>query len=69
MQKQTKEEILKIAQEKGWDEALVIVMGGDPCESQKNAVKTACKNCDPLNPDDTCSDALDDLADCMTENY
>ncbi len=69
-----KSELLKIVQDKGWDgmlESMPCEIGkaGDPCESQKNAVKIACRNSDPLNLDKTCSDALDDLSDCMDEHY
>lgn len=69
-----KDDLQKMIKNKGLDGALEALPCSvdkhpDPCHSQKNAVKIACKNVDPLNPDDTCSDALDALAECMTENY
>ena len=70
MTKHTKSALLKIANEKGWDGMLdVVIRDADPCSSYKVAVKTACKNCDPLEPTTECEDALDDLSECMTENY
>jgi hypothetical protein len=70
MPKVTKHDLLAIARAKGWDAMFDdVVLGSDPCESYRNAVKAACRKCDPLHPDTACDDALDALAECMTKKY
>ncbi len=70
----TKEDLLKLASEQGWEQMVESLpcpadKAGDPCESPKNAVKVACKDVDPLNPGTACEKALDALSDCMDANY
>ena len=69
MKKYSADELLKIAREKGWDEVVELSKGSDPCESQHNAVKVACKNVDPLHPGTACEKALKALAKCMDAHY
>jgi len=58
----TKDEVLFIIKE-------LSVRSGDKCESQKNAVKVACKN-DSMPPySSACDMALDALSECMDEHY
>ena len=59
----TADEVLFIIKE------LVSARSGDECESQKNAVKVACKN-DSMPPySSACDMALDALSKCMDEHY
>ena len=69
MKKYSADELLQIAREKGWDEVFNLARGGDPCESQQNAVKIACKGVDPQHPGTACEKALKALAKCMDANY
>lgn len=41
----------------------------DPCHSQKNAVKVACKDDSTPPYSKPCADALDALNKCMNEQY
>ena len=42
---------------------------GDKCQSQKNAVKVACKDASTPPYSSACEEALEALSKCMDEHY